>query len=217
MTVRYDRCPEGEPVVLKKRLILILASVACAVVIFVSMISNFLEVDLSLIGDRLGPIVRAGFDFGDEFVDEEENLLIIQGDTLLASFDAATGAMERDTACGKILRLLRILIIPLYVLAAAIAVLSAINRSWSFRVSAVLSAMGLFIAVCGMLLVFPMAVAGRIPQAAIFMGLTSEKAEPVIREAVAGGLGTGWWIMTAGMGILLVLSILGILSEREAS
>lgn len=200
---------------MKKRIILIFASIVCAVVIFVSMISQFLEVDLELIGSRLGPIVRAGFDFGDEFVDEEENLLIVKGDILLSSFDITTGAMEKNTACGKILRLLRILIIPLYVLAAAIAVLSAINRKWSFRAAMVLSALSLINTVSGILFVFPMLVAGRIPQKAIFIGLTPEKAEPVIREAVAGGLGKGWWIMAVGMGTLFILSVLEWVSCQE--
>ena len=200
---------------MKKRAILILASIICSVVVFASMISNFLEVDLSLIADRLGPIVRAGFDFGEEFVDEEEDLLVVQGDTLLTSFDITTGAMEKNTAAGKILRLLRILILPIYGLAAAIAVLSAIDRKWSFRIAVVLSALGLFTTIFGILILFPMLVAGRIPQAAVFIGLTPEKAEPVIREAVVGGLGTGWCIMAAGMGILLVLSFLCLMASRN--
>ena len=124
-------------------------------------------------------------------------------------------SMEKNTAAGKILRLLRILILPTYVLAAAIAVLSAIDRKWSFRIALILSAIGLLNTTVGIIITFPMLVAGRIPQAAVFIGLTPENTEPVVREAIMDGLGTGWRIMAVGMGILLVLSILELVFSKE--
>ena len=179
--------------------------IAVSVMILLSMLTRCLEVDLRLISRQLGPVVRAGFNFGDEFVVTEEDRLVIRGSTLLESLDEEKGAMEKNSVSGKILRLLRGLILPLYALAAVTAVLAALGRRWSGRLMAVLSAVGLLDLIGGLLYLFPMLVSGRIPQKAIFIGLTPGKAEPVLRAAMADGLGIGWWIMAVGFGMLAVI------------
>lgn len=118
----------------------------------------------------------------------------------------------RDTAAADILFSMGIILFLSYIGILIAAVFGLFRRVWSYLLSVAFSIAGLAVTVLAAVKLIPHAVYEAIPAAfremIALLGL--DFGEEFLRDLFLDGIGVDWWISVAGYGLMLLLSIVGI-------
>lgn len=118
----------------------------------------------------------------------------------------------RDTAAADILFSMGMILLLSYSGILVAAVSGLFRRVWSYLLSVVFSIAGLAVTVLAAVKLMPHAVYEAIPAAfremIALLGL--DFGEEFLRDLFLDGIGVAWWISVAGYGLMLILSVVGI-------
>ena len=187
-----------------------------AVIIGAGILLPYLQVDLSgpisLVAAVSQPVANV-FNYLTEFLGNEAGRLTFSALTLLKlTMGKFSGDFPEAAAALKSIKL--IILIP-YIIVILCFIFAFFRRTWSYIVTAVLSAAGLAVSLLSILLLVPKKLYEAIPKAVRDIADTLKLSEVGFDEAgirgfVRKGIGISWWIMVIGFALLLILSVIGI-------